>query len=70
FEKPYYNTTAQKISLNKQRHAKDQLCELNKLYNIAHDLGQWHNFLTQINKTKQEIEDEKKRQKLINHAAA
>ncbi|CAG8781625.1 11245_t:CDS:2, partial [Gigaspora margarita] len=33
-EKPYYNATAQKNSLNKQKRAEDQLCELNELYNI------------------------------------
>ncbi|CAG8835181.1 16996_t:CDS:1, partial [Gigaspora margarita] len=39
-EKPHYNATAQKSSLDKQRHAEDQLCELNKLYNVACDSKQ------------------------------
>ncbi|CAG8817107.1 12462_t:CDS:1, partial [Gigaspora margarita] len=48
----------------KQRHAEDQLCKLNELYNIARNPERWYNFLTQINETKQEIEDEKKETKI------
>ncbi|CAG8819511.1 37656_t:CDS:1, partial [Gigaspora margarita] len=59
-KKLHYNATAQKNSIDKQRCAKDQLGELNELYNIVRDSKQWHDFLAQINETKQEIEAEKK----------
>ncbi|CAG8565553.1 25798_t:CDS:1, partial [Racocetra persica] len=34
-EKPYYNITAQKNFLAKQKCAEDKLYELNELYNIV-----------------------------------
>ncbi|CAG8820727.1 41786_t:CDS:2, partial [Gigaspora margarita] len=50
----YYNATAQKNSLAKQKDAEERLEELKLLYNVVRNPKQHHDFLTQITKTKQE----------------
>ncbi|CAG8641988.1 30528_t:CDS:2 [Gigaspora margarita] len=50
----YYNATAQKNSLAKQKDAEERLEKLKLLYNVVCDPKRYHDFLTQITETKQE----------------